>query len=324
MRFMIRLVKQREFVIFIIVAIIFIFMAFASPIFLSKGNILALMLSLSIECIMAVGMVNLMVSGGFDLSVGSVLGFGGVVVAMLMKSGMPVFFAILIALAGGVVIGLWNGLIVSKLKINPFVTTLASLSIFRGLTFIMTKGRNISGLPGTFKVIGQVRIGSIQLPIIYAVVLIIVGDLLLRNSRFLRQNYYIGGNEKAAKLSGINVDKMLVINYVITAVLATFAGIVFTARMGSSSCQAGTGWELRVITAVILGGASLRGGAGSVAGAFLGVFLMALISNALTLLGVDIYWQQFVIGVVLITAVIIDTLGRSQTMQFKKKIKEAN
>ena len=322
MSFMVRLVKQREFVIFAIVAIIFIFMAFASPVFLSKGNILALMLSLSIECIMAVGMVNLMVSGGFDLSVGSVLGFGGVVVALLMKSGMPVFFAILIALTGGVVIGLWNGLIVSKLKINPFVTTLASLSIFRGLTFIMTKGRNVSGLPASFKIIGQHRIGSIQLPIIYAVILIIAGDLLLRNSRFLRQNYYIGGNEKAAKLSGINVDKMLVINYVITAVLATFAGIVFTGRMGSSSCQAGTGWELRVITAVILGGASLRGGAGSVAGAFLGVLLMALISNALTLLGVDIYWQQFIIGVVLITAVIIDTLGRSQTIQFAGKKEE--
>ena len=119
----------------------------------------------------------------------------------------------------------------------------------------------------------------------------------------------------SARLSGINVDRMVIINYIITAVLATIAGIVFTSRMGSASAQAGTGWELRVITAVILGGASLRGGAGTVAGAFLGVFLMALIYNALTLLGVDVYWQQFVIGSVLITAVIADTLGRTRTLK---------
>ncbi len=310
-----RLTKQREFIIFIIVIVVFIFMSFASPIFLTKGNMLALLLSLSIECIMAVGMANLMVSGAFDMSVGSILGFSGVIVAMILRAGVPVPLAVILALGVGVGIGLWNGFIVAKLKINPFVTTLSTLSIFRGLTFVLTKGRNIAGLPQSFKMIGQWRMGGIQLPIIYAIILIIIGDIMLRNSRFLRQNYYIGGNEKAARLSGIKVDRMLIINYVITAVLAAFAGIVFTARMGSASTQAGTGWELRVITAVILGGASLRGGAGTVLGAFLGVFLMALISNALTLLGVDVYWQLFVVGAVLISAVIIDTLGRSRTLK---------
>jgi ribose transport system permease protein len=205
---------------------------------------------------------------------------------------------------------MWNGLIVAKLKINPFVTTLASLSIFRGLSYIITSGRNISGLPDGFQLIGQARYFGVQLPIIFAIIILVVSDILLRNSRFLRQNYYIGGNEKAALLSGINVDRMTIFSYTLTAVLAAWAGIVFTARMGSASCQAGTGWELRVITAVILGGASLKGGSGTVFGTFLGVFLMALITNALTLLGVDIYWQQFVVGIVLITAVAIDTLGR--------------
>ena len=158
---------------------------------------------------------------------------------------------------------------------------------------------------------------GVQLPIIYAIVLVIIGDIVLRNSRFFRQNYYIGGNARAARLSGINVDRMIIFNYILTAVLSAWAGIVFTGRMGSASCQAGTGWELRVITAVILGGASLSGGSGSVLGAFLGVFLMALISNALTLLGVDIYWQQFVVGVVLISAVLIDSFGRSRAMKVK-------
>jgi ribose transport system permease protein len=319
MRFLTKLTKQREFVIFMIVFVFFVVMSIASPVFLSTGNILALLLSLSIESIIAVGMVILFVSGGFDLSVGSVLGFSGVIVAMLLRAGVPTAASIVLALIVGAMIGLWNGFIIAKLKINPFVTTLASLSIFRGLTFVFTQGRNIAVLPDSFKFLGQERIaGVVQLPIIYALVFIIFGDIILRNSRFLRQNYYIGGNEKAALLSGINVEKMVIINYIITAVLAAFAGIVFTSRMGSASTQAGTGWELRVVTAVILGGGSLRGGSGSVFGAFLGVFLMALIYNALTLFGIDIYWQQFVVGAVLIIAVIIDSFGQSDKFTLKR------
>lgn len=324
MNILIRLTKQREFVIFIIVVVFFIIMLFASPIFLTKGNMLALLLSLSIDSIIAIGMANLMVGGVFDLSVGSILGFTGVIVAMLLRAGVPTPVAVTISLLTGSAIGLWNGLIVAKLKINAFVTTLASLSIFRGITFAITQGKNIALLPDSFNAIGQLRIANIQLPIFYAIVLVIIGDLLLRNSRFFRQNYFIGANEKAARLSGINVDRMLIINFVITAFLAAFAGIIFASRCGASSCQSGTGLELRVITAVILGGASLRGGSGSIFGAFLGVFLMALIYNALTLLGVDIYWQQFVVGIVLIVAVTIDTLGRSKEFKirrFKKQIK---
>jgi ribose transport system permease protein len=310
MSFLKRLTRQREFVIFLIVLAVFVGMTFASDVFLTTSNILSVLLSLSIESVMAVGMVVCMVGGGFDMSVGSVLGFTGIIVAELMTSGVPVVPAVAISLIGGVLIGLWNGFIIAKLKINPFVTTLSSLSIFRGLSYVITSGRNISGLPDGFQAIGQLRPFGVQLPILYAVVLLIVGEIVLRNSRFFRQYYYIGGNERAARLSGINVDRMTIFAYVLTAFLAAFAGIIFTARMGSASCQAGTGWELRVITAVILGGASLKGGAGTVLGTFLGVFLMALITNALTLLGVDIYWQQFVVGIVLISAVVIDTLGR--------------
>jgi ribose transport system permease protein len=293
-------------------------MSFASPVFFTSGNLLSVMLSLSIDSMMAVGMVILMVGGGFDMSVGSVLGFSGMTVGMLLTHGVPPALAVFLALLIGVLIGLWNGFVVAKLKINPFVTTLSSLSIFRGLSYVFTSGRNISGLPDSFQALGQARYFGVQLPIFYAVVLLIIGEILLRNSRFLRQNYYIGANEKAALLSGINVDRMTIFSYVLTALLAAFAGIVFTARMGSASCQAGTGRELSVITAVILGGASLKGGSGTVLGTFLGVLLMALITNALTLLGVDIYWQTFVVGVVLISAVIIDTLGRRSAVDSKR------
>jgi len=310
MTFLKRLTAQREFVIFLIVLAVFVAMSFASNVFLTASNILSVLLSLSIESVMAVGMVIVMVGGGFDMSVGSILGFIGIIVAELLTAGVPTVLALLIGIVGGVLIGLWNGFIIAKLKINPFVTTLSSLSIFRGLSYVITSGRNISGLPDGFQAIGQLRPLGVQLPIVYALVLLVVGEIVLRNSRFFRQYYYIGGNERAARLSGINVDRMTIFGYVLTAVLAALAGIIFTARMGSASCQAGTGWELRVITAVILGGASLKGGSGTVLGTFLGVFLMALITNALVLLGVDIYWQQFVVGVVLIAAVVLDTLGR--------------
>ncbi|MDA3955912.1 ABC transporter permease [Oceanispirochaeta sp.] len=304
------MVKQREFMIFMIVSLLFIVMIFASPYFLSTGNILAVLLGLSLEAIIAVAMAHLMVSGGFDMSVGSVVAFTGAMTALMLKAGVPIPMALLIGLLIGGAIGFFNGFIIAKVGINPFVTTLSSLSLFRGLTLIVTKGQNITGLPDAFKAIGQAKIFGIQTPILIAAALIIVGDIYLRKSRFFRQSYYIGGNEQSARLSGIPVDKMKILAYVLTGLFAAISGIVMTARLGSASVTAGTGMELRVITAVIIGGASLQGGEGSVLGAFLGTFLIAIITNALTLLGVDVYWQTFVLGGTLLTAVLIDTLSK--------------
>jgi ribose transport system permease protein len=310
MSFLRKITKVREFMIFAIVLGVIAIMSFASPYFFNTSNLLALLLGLSIETLIAVGMTSLMVSGGFDMSVGSVVAFTGAATAMCMKYGVPPVLAILIGLVIGAMIGLFNGVIVAKVGINPFVTTLASLSLFRGLTLILTKGKNISGLDPSFTSIGQASLFGIQAPIWYAVLFVMAGDILLRKSRFFRQNYYIGGNEKAARLSGIPVDKMKILSYTLTGLLAGIAGIVMTARLGSASVTAGSGLELRVITAVIIGGASLQGGEGTVVGAFLGSLLMALITNALTLLGVDVYWQTFVIGATLLVAVLIDRLGK--------------
>ena len=305
-----RLARQREFMIAVVVAAVFLGMSFASPYFLSSGNLLALLLGLSVEAIIAVAMTNLMVAGGFDMSVGSVVALTGAATALLLVSEVPVWLAVLAGLFLGAAIGTFNGFIVSKVGINPFVTTLSSLSLFRGLTLILTRGKNISGLPDGFKALGQTTVFGIQTPIIIAVVLIAAGDLMLRRFRYFRQSYYIGGNERAARLSGIPVDRMKMLAYVFTGLLAGLAGVVMTARLGAASVTAGTGLELRVITAVIIGGASLQGGEGTVLGAFLGSLLMALITNALTLLGVDVYWQTFVIGATLLAAVLIDRLGK--------------
>jgi ribose transport system permease protein len=305
-----KITRQREFMIFLVVLAVFVLMSFISPYFLSTGNLLAVLLGLSLEAMIAVGMVNLMASGGFDLSVGSVVAFCGAATAMFIKMNVPVGLAVLLGLALGAMIGCFNGIVVSKVGINAFVTTLSSLSLFRGLTLIITKGQNITGLGAAFKMIGQAKLLGVQMPIWYALILVVIGDLLLRKSRFFRQSYYIGGNEHAARLSGINVDRMKILNFMLTGMLAAAAGVVMTARLGAASVTAGTGLELRVITAVIIGGASLQGGEGTVLGAFLGTFLMALITNALTLLGVDVYWQTFVIGATLLTAVLIDRLGK--------------
>ncbi|MCK5249671.1 MAG: ABC transporter permease [Spirochaetaceae bacterium] len=220
--------KQREFMIFMIVTVLFIFMTFASPYFLTIPNLLAVMLGLSLEAIIVVAMAHLMVSGGFDMSVGSVVAFTGAVTAMMLRSGFPVPIAVLIGLAIGGSIGLFNGFIVAKVGINPFVTTLSSLSLFRGLTLIVTRGQNIIGLPKSFKLIGQAKVAGVQTPIIIAAVLLIIGDILLRRSRFFRQSYYIGGNEHAARLSGIPVDRMKILGYALTGVFAAISGIVMT------------------------------------------------------------------------------------------------
>lgn len=313
-----KLTKQREFFIFFVIICIMVVMTIYTPIFLTFANLSVLFLSLSIAVIIAVGMTNLMVSGGFDMSVGSVLAFSGAIAGIVLRSGGPVIAAVLVGILIGGLAGLFNGFVVSILGINPFVTTLASLSLFRGLTLIVTRGQNISGLPDAFNALGQKVILGLQMPIWYALILVIVGDILLRKSRFFRQNYYIGGSEKAARLSGIAVDRMKILNYVIVGLLAGFAGVIMTARMGSASVTQGTGLELQVITAVIIGGASLQGGEGTVIGAFLGSLLMTMITNVLTLVGVDVYWQTFVTGATLLIAVLIDQFGKIRKERAKK------
>ena len=305
-----RMKSARELVLLLVVLVMFIGMCFASPYFFSSGNLLAVLLSLSLEAIMAVGMVSLMVSGGFDMSIGSNVALSGCIVAMMIKAGAPVWLSIVGGLGTGCLVGLFNGLAIAKLGIVPFVTTLASQSMARGLVLVFSSGKNISGLPESYTWIGQAKLGVVQMPVVYMVVIVIIGSILLSKSRFFRQNYYIGGNIKAAKLSGIHVDRITIVNYVIMGLLAGIAGVVLTARLGAASTTAGSGMEMKVITAVIIGGASMSGGEGTVVGAFLGCILMALISNAMTLLNVSVYWQTFITGFTLIVAVLIDRAGK--------------
>ncbi|MHC4623418.1 MAG: ABC transporter permease [Planctomycetota bacterium] len=307
-----RITEFREFMILYIIVLAVVAMTYAVPQFLGRQNISAILLSLSDQSIIAIGMTILLISGGFDLSVGSTVALSGAVTAIWLGQGIPVPVAILLGLGVGVLIGLINGLIIAEIGINPFITTLGMMSLARGMLMVVTDGQNISGLPPSFTVLGQGSIFGVQYPIIISLVLVIIGDFLLRRSRFFRQNYYIGGNEKAAILSGINVKRIKIFNYMLTGFLAALAGIIITARLGSASTTAGKGLELRVISAVIIGGASLRGGVGTVAGAFLGALLMSIIISSITLLDIALNWIDFAIGATLLLAVMADTLGRKQ------------
>jgi ribose transport system permease protein len=305
-----RLVDVREFMIVAIILAGAAVMSFVSDAFFTPGNLSVILLAISTQAIVAIGMTVLLVSGGFDLSVGSTVGLAGAVTAMALVAGVPVPAAIAAGLALGVLVGLANGLIISKIGINPFITTLGMMGIVRGVLEVITQGRNIHGLPEAFNVIGQGRLWVVQYPILVSLVLVAAGDVALRKLRFFRQNYYLGASEKAAVLSGISVGRLKIFNYALTGLLAAAAGIVMTARFGAASVTTGTGLELQVITAVIIGGASLQGGEGTVLGSFLGCILMALIVTSLNLVGVDIYWQRLIIGATLLGAVMIDRLGK--------------
>jgi ribose transport system permease protein len=305
-----KLMAAREITLLVLIAILIIVMSIASPYFLSLANFRAMAVGLVPTGVIVIGMSILLVSGGFDLSVGSVLALASTVCALLMIAGTPILLAVLATLLLGAFIGLINGLLVTGLAINPLVATLGTMSVARGLALVFTEGFSLSSLPPSFGFVGNTNLFGLP-PIVWLMILLVaLGDFLLRRSTFFRQMYFIGSNERAARLSGISVDRVRVVAYVLTAMLAALAGIMLASRLMSGTPTAGNGLELQVLAAAVIGGASLRGGEGTVLGAFLGAVFVALINNAMTMLAVSIYWQMIVTGAVLVAAVAIDMIGR--------------
>jgi len=305
------LLQQREVSIFLSVLAMGVLLAFNSPNFLGRGNLLTLVVGMSFDMIVAVGMTILMVSGGFDLSVGSCLALAGAVAGYSMtKFDAPVWMGIMLGLLTGVLVGWINGFLVTKVRVNPLITTLGMMQVVRGVVFLLTAGLGIPNLPDGFNYFGQEKWLNLQIPVWVMLFLVIAGEVLLRRSSYFRQSYFVGGNERSARLSGINVDRVKVMNYIIVGVMAAVSGVLLAGRMGTASVSAGLGAELRVVSAVVLGGASLSGGEGTILGALLGVTLMNLLSNGLNILGINVYWQNVVIGAVLLIAVAADSFSR--------------
>ncbi len=286
--------------------------------FANVANLRAQVVPLALDAMVAVGMLLVIISGGFDLSVGSVLALAGIAAGITVNQTESIPLAFAAGLAAGVVAGCVNGLIVTRFGVNPLIATLGMMSVSRGIVvWVIEKGRVVTGFPDAFTSIGQREVvnlfgAEIETGVfgykaaLVALVVVVVGDILLRNSRWLRQIYYVGGNETAARLSGINVEVVRGFTYVACATLAGLSGVLSTAKYGAATAEAGLGLELQAIAACVIGGASLAGGQGTAFGALLGCVLMNVINTGLVCCNVKPAWQQVALGVVLVVAVTFD------------------
>lgn len=305
--------RSRQLLLLVLIAGLSVYMTVLYPASFPTGsNISAVMLDAAQAGILVVGMTMLMIGGAFDLSIGGILALTGVVAGVLAKeAGVPAPLALLIGIGLGSVCGLINGLIVTRLGINALIATLATVGIFRGITQLVS-GTGVNAIGPDFAMWGQAVYLTLQSPFWVMLGVVVAGSFAIRRLRFFRQFYYIGGNERAAALSGINVNRVLLIGFVLMGTLAGLAGVVSASRLDAAVVSAGIGVELKVITATVLGGASLKGGVGTVSGGFLGVVFIALVQNALIIARVSVFWQGIVIGVVLLVAVSVDRLANRE------------
>lgn len=276
-----------------------------TPRFLSVGNIKNVLTQVSVNAVIAIGMSFVILTGGIDLSVGSILAVSAAAAASIMKSTGNIYLAIIVALAIGCFIGVVNGVLISKGKIQAFIVTLATMTIFRGVTYVYTNGTPISGLGQNFSGIGNKTILGLPIPVVIMVVVFGIAFYVLSQTRYGRYLYALGGNEDSARLSGINTDKVKTLVYVISGATAALSGIIVTSRIGSASPNAGVGFELDAIAAVVVGGTSLSGGEGSVVGTIIGALIIGVLNNGLNLINVSPFYQAIVKGLVILLAVMV-------------------
>ncbi|MBE1208537.1 ABC transporter permease [Aminobacter carboxidus] len=303
-----RLASMREAGLIVIILALCIAMSFASPHFLTWGNFRAMLMSFSIEGIVVVGMTILLIVGGIDLSVGSVVCFSMVVSGALFLAGLDPWTASLIGIGVSALIGAAMGFFVTVVGLNHFITSLAAMVIVRGLCLVITKGTPLSlfTLPPAFKAIGQGSFHGLPYVIIIFVVVVAIFDFLLRRATAFRKVFYTGSNEKAAQFSGIKTKQVKFWVTVLCSTLAGLAGVIYMARFGAATPTFGAGMELNIIAAAVIGGASLNGGSGTIFGAILGMALLSVVTSSLILLDVSVYWQDMIKGCILLAAVSID------------------
>jgi inositol transport system permease protein len=297
--------------------LILLALAFASQNahFLSLRNITNILADVSIYGIIAVGMTFVIISAGVDLSVGSVLAFASISAAWLLKmSGLGLrpewLFALLASLLVGTVVGFIHGKVTTMLRVPAFITTLGGLSVWRGATLLVNDGGPIHGFDATYRWWGSGTALGLPVPVILFAAVAVVGYVIQRYTRYGRQIYAIGGNLEAARLSGLDVNGLAGSVYVMVGLLSGLAGFLLSARLGSSEAVAGVGYELRVIASVVIGGTSLSGGRGGVGGTIVGALLIGVLSNGLVMLGVNSYYQQIIIGIIIIFAVALDAFAK--------------
>lgn len=311
-----RLARQRELPLLVVIILFGAIMTVERADFLTVDNLTAVGIAIASDAIIAVAMTALLITGMFDLSVSSTLALSGVVTGILVVNhGVALALAVGVAVLVGAAVGAVNGAIVTRLGVNPLITTFGMLSAVSSVALLVSSGQPLSGFPSAFLYVGQGRVAHIPVAIIVVVAAVTVGQLVLRRTRFARQLFYVGSNPQAATLSGISVTWVRLIAFVAVGAAAALAGLLSTSRLGAAYPLAGTGTELRVIAACVIGGCSLSGGEGSIVGSFFGVVFMGLVTNALVLLNINISWQGFAYGAVLILAVGLDQFGKRRRLR---------
>jgi ribose/xylose/arabinose/galactoside ABC-type transport system permease subunit len=300
-----------QYGIYLAFLIICLVLAFSTPRFFTVSNLLTIGNQVSINALLAFGVTFVIITGGIDLSLGSMVAVTGVVAATFAHPDTyPVIVPIVIGLGAGLGIGAFNGFVVTKSKVPPFIVTLGTMTIGRGLALILSKGRPVSNLSDSFNFIGGGNVLGIPFPIIILIVAFIVCSILLNKTILGRYMYAVGGNEPAARASGIRVNNVKMWVYTICGLLSAMGGILLTSRITTGQPNAGAGFELDAIAAAIIGGTSTSGGTGTMTGTLIGALLIGVISNSLDLLNVTSYYQQVVMGVIIIGAVVLDSMGK--------------
>lgn len=273
--------------------------------FLTAANLINILRQATINGIVSVGMTMVILTGGIDLSVGSVLALAVTVGASLMKQGQPVGLAVAAALGLGALLGMINGLMITKARIPPFIATLGMLTVARGLTLMYTQGQPITGLPASFRWIGTGVVGGIPVPILLTALVFLVGWVFLSRTRYGAYIYLLGDNPTAARLAGVPTERITVLVYAISGFCAALAGLILVARLDSAQPIIGQGYEFNAIAAVVVGGTSFAGGEGGLGGTLLGALLIETLNNGLNLLNVSPLWEQVVKGVVIALALLL-------------------
>ncbi|MBZ5200142.1 ribose ABC transporter permease [Planomicrobium chinense] len=293
---------------FIGLILIILIISILEPRFLATSNLLNVLRQVSMNALIAFGMTFVILTGGIDLSVGSILALTGAVTAGMMASGMDPILAMLLGLLLGAVLGAINGIIIAKGKVAPFIATLATMTIYRGLTLVYTEGRPISGLGDNmaFQMLGKGYFLGIPVPVVTMLVSFAILYFILKKTTFGRRVFAVGGNEEASILSGINADRVKIYVYALVGLLAGLASLILTSRLNSAQPTAGEMFELDAIAAVVLGGTSLTGGRGWIVGTLIGALIIGVLNNGLNLIGVSSFFQQVVKGAVILLAVLLD------------------
>jgi ribose transport system permease protein len=310
-----RFFNRQESSIIMVLLIYMIVVSFVNPTFISGANMFNVLRSTGFTMATAIGMGFILITGGFDLSVGSVLALGGVMTGLACRAGLPVPVAILCGISVGLVVGIINAVIVVDIGIPPLIVTLGTQYAAKGMVSVLTKGVPVYPLPEGLKAIEQTRPLGIPLVVYFSIIIAIAAHILLSHTTLGRSIYALGGNREAARISGIRTKRTERFVFIITSVFASIAGIFWAARLGSAEASAGAGYELTTICAAIIGGVSAAGGVGTALGAALGAFFMEVLTNSLTLMRISVYWQNLVLGIVLILAVLLDQYKRNLVMR---------